>query len=169
MKKYFLPTVVMSVFVFIVSFIYPFQTIRVKNKDREIVYQRVIDNGDRFTIRCIHSVEKTPVDETYEIVEGYITLVETVYSDFGAGLPHCISENQSFTREPGKFIITGYNLKIPQLEIRVGRFADHAFLFKKNIIKLEDWVEPGQPVSFQIENTNLFNVLSMFRGWRGEK
>lgn len=148
----------------IIFLAYPVKTLTVGNKGNNIVYQQLIRNGDRFTIRCIHSVEKTPVDETYEIIDGEITLVETVYSDFGAGLPYCSFKNQSFIREPGKFRITGYNLKIPRLDIRVGRFADHSFHFNKNTIKLVDWAEPGQPVSLFIEDTNIFNVLIM--RWR---
>ncbi len=143
---------------------FPLRVLIVKNEDGEIVYQQLISNGDQFTIRCIHSVEKTPVDEIYEIIDGQITLIETVYSDFGAGLPYCSFENQKFIREPGKFRITGYTLKIPRLDIRVGRYADHTFLSEKNIFKLESWEKPGKPVSFYIEKTYLFNEL--IKRWR---
>lgn len=146
-------------FVIFVFALYPLQILTVIDGEENIKYWQFINEKDQFTISCIHSVEKTPVDEIYSIEGEEIILKETVYSDFGAGLPYQATGKQKFSHEGNKFRITGYDMKIPVLYIRVGRFADHTYKFEGNEHKLANWARPGESLAFDIEKTNLFHLF----------
>ncbi len=146
-------------FVIFVFGLYPLQILSVKDGEGNIKYWQFINEKDQFTISCIHSVEKTPVDEIYSIQNGDIVLKETVYSDFGAGLPYQATGTQKFSHEGKVFRITGYNIEIPVLYIRVGRFAEHTFTFEDKEYKLTKWAKPGENLAFDIEKTNLFHLF----------
>ena len=77
------------------------------------VYVRAVKAGERYTIRFIHSVERRPVDEIYEIAPDCSILRETVYDMFGAGLPAEPEPGKTFSVENGKFHIRGFDLRIP--------------------------------------------------------
>lgn len=139
--------------------LYPIQILSVKDGKGRIKYWQLINEKDQFTISCIHSVEKTPVDEIYSIEGEEIILKETVYSDFGAGLPYQATGKQIFSHEGNKFRITGYEMKIPVLYIRVGRFADHTYQFEGNEHKLANWARPGESLAFITKSTNIFNLF----------
>ena len=45
-----------------------------------------LGEGERFSVTFIHSVNKYPLTDTYEIEDGRIYVEETVYCSFGAGV-----------------------------------------------------------------------------------
>ncbi len=121
--------------------------------------------GDAFAIRFIHSVALTPVEEWFEAHEGHVALRRTVYEDFGAGLPHEALPGQSMTVNNGKIILTGYDLMIEKLHVRVGRVARHELLYPRvftsghGSILLETWEEQGKTLIFSIVSCSLAEVL----------
>lgn len=130
-----------------------------------VVYMRPVRRGERYTVRFIHSVARTPVDEIYEIGEDCSILRETVYDMMGAGLPAGPGEGQVFSTENGKYRLGGFSLKIPVLTYRIDKVvADHTLLMGKDVFQLRRWVSaPGKPLSFRVEKASLAGWLR-FRG-----
>ena len=59
----------------------------VRNRDTGMLYARYrMGEGDRFSVTFVHSVNKYPLTDTYEIEHGSIFVEETVYCSFGAGV-----------------------------------------------------------------------------------
>lgn len=59
----------------------------VRNRDTGMLYARYrMGEGDRFSVTFVHSVNKYPLTDTYEIERGSIFVEETVYCSFGAGV-----------------------------------------------------------------------------------
>ena len=59
----------------------------VRSRDSGALYARYrMGEGDRFSITFIHSVNKYPLTDTYEIEDKNIYVEETVYCSFGAGV-----------------------------------------------------------------------------------
>ena len=58
-----------------------------RNRDTGEVYARYkMGEGDRFSVTFIHSVNKYPLTDTYEIENKTIYVEETTYCSFGAGV-----------------------------------------------------------------------------------
>jgi hypothetical protein len=80
-------------------------TLIVQSQENESVYKKVnhLKAGDTFTMKWIHSVEKTPWRETYELTDqGDFLLIETAFQSFGAGVPH---QKGTMTIEDGEVVI----------------------------------------------------------------
>ncbi len=104
-----------------------------KEKKRYAEYE--IAPADIFSIKFIHSVNKSPVIDFFEVREDGIYGVKTVYYGFGAGVPTELEEGQTLTYgEDGSMIISGMEIKMDNLIYRVGTVSDH-------ILELQDGSE----------------------------
>lgn len=66
-----------------------------KNGSTSEVYARYpMREGEGFSVGFIHSVNKSPVTDEYEIRDGQITVVRTIYYGFGAGVQTQIEEGR---------------------------------------------------------------------------
>ncbi len=127
-----------------------------------------IQQGERFCMRFIHSVALTPVDECFSPEGGNIVLKSTIYHDFGAGLPHAPEFGQTMSVKDGKIIIEGYSLRIPDLQIRVGRIAKHMLLLphvfsdKVDEVYLAKFVKPGEVVSVKAKRLSILEAVTKY-------
>ena len=82
--------------------------------------------GECFSVTFVHSVNKSPVTDYFEIREDGIYGIRTVYYGFGAGVPTELEEGQTLTYgEDGSMIISGLDVKMNDLIYRVGTVSDH--------------------------------------------
>ncbi len=102
--------------------------------------------GERITYRYIHSVERTPVDEIMEVAPNdHLVVRETVYQDFGAGLPgesHEIDGNFSLDAADGRFTISGMSRDIPLWEVRVAFTAQQTLEVRGKAMRLDSLAPP---------------------------
>jgi len=125
-------------------------------------YRFVLAADERFTVRFLHSWARSPVDEVYQIDAGNnIVLKETVYEDFGAGLPHEPENPESLMSvENGKIYIRNINRIVPDLQIRAGRFvADHKLLYRDKRVAFSDIVTRGKAVIFKVQNMKRYALF----------
>ena len=88
--------------------------------------------GDTFSIGFVHSVNKSPVTDYYELREDGIYVVKTVYYGFGAGVQTELEEGQTLTYgEDGSMIITGFDKKMEDLIYFVGTVSDHTMVIRE--------------------------------------
>ncbi len=164
-KYVFMPTLVVCIVFFVV---YPMTWLLSRDASGNLVSLIPLQEGDEFAIRFTHSVALTPVEEWFEAHDGQITLRRTVYEDFGAGLPHDAQSGQLMSVENGKISLTGYDLVIPTLYVRVGRIAKHALLYPQlfgdgySSIYLEKWEAQGKAMAFSIASYSLAEALWRF-------
>ena len=99
-----------------------------------------LDQGETFSITFIHSVNKSPVTDCYDVAEdGGIWLRRTIYYDFGAGVPFDLNEVESLEyAEDGAMVITGIDREIPDFLIFVGTVSDHTLRIGGEEISLRD-------------------------------
>lgn len=117
-----------------------------------------IKDGDSFTVEYTHSVQLTPVTETYKI-DGYnIILKETTFKSYGAGLP---------STTPYKFEITGngfriydINEKMDYLVYRTGaERANHKLIYGNKNYNFLDFSKPRSGVQFKIIKRKFFSHI----------
>lgn len=113
-----------------------------------------------FTIRFLHSWARSPVDERFRLVsQDRLLLVETMYEDFGAGLPHVPESGGLMRLEGGKIRILGIDRHIPDLQVRVGRLvANHTLLYNGKSVPLSRVVPPGAVVVFRVEQRRRYTL-----------
>ena len=117
----------------------------------------------RFTISFLHSWARTPVHEVFQVdALNNIVLKETIYEDFGAGLPHEPEPGRpmfSMTVENGKIHIRDIDRIVSDLQIRTGRFvAAHTLIYGDKHIPFSDFAAPGSVVIFKVQSVKRYNL-----------
>ena len=109
--------------------------------------------GDTFSVGFIHSVNKSPVTDHYELRRDGIYVVKTVYYGFGAGVQTEIEDGQTLEYgDDGSMIVSGFNRKIPDLRYIVGTVSDHTLTLRDGKeISLRDLCGRSAKVRFTYE------------------
>ena len=117
----------------------------------ERLYIGEVAAGFPLSIRFIHSVQKTPVEEYLAVDEarqGFL-LTATKYQSFGVGLPFDAAEGE-FHQEGDYYWLRGQDRKFPRLDFRVGVGTELSMnLGGKNFPLYEDY-KPGTLVSVEL-------------------
>lgn len=109
------------------------------------------EDGLMFSVEFIHSVNQTPVKDTFIIENGEIKAYSTLYRSFGAGVQTALEGNQKLTYdEEGNMIITGFDITYDPLRYIVGTVSDHILTFGGEEISLRDTCGRNAKVVFEI-------------------
>ena len=113
-------------------------------------YERyLVKAHDGFSIGFIHSVNKSPLTDYYEIRRDGIYVVKTVYYGFGAGVQTELEEGQTLTYgEDGSMIVSGFDQRIPDLIYFVGTVSDHTLTLHGREISLRETCGKSAMVRF---------------------
>jgi hypothetical protein len=116
----------------------------------EVVFSATLAREERFTLRHIHSVHKTPVVEHLGFgPNDSIAILEGLYSDFGAGLPERSERDQVLSFEEGRARLLFTQRYVPEIELRVGRIAEHTLIVGDRVLPLTLWATPGEYLVFK--------------------
>lgn len=98
-----------------------------------------MEEGDEFSIQFIHSVNKSPLTDVYQVKNKSIHVEKTIYYGFGAGVQTQLEGNETLTYgENGAMIVSGFDREIPDLIYFVGTVSDHTLV-----------VRGGEPISLR--------------------
>ncbi len=123
----------------------------------EIYAQYSVKEGDTFSIGFVHSVNKTPVTDVYEVRDHQIYVIRTIYYDFGAGVQTILEDGQSLRYgEDGEMIVEGFDREMPDLSYIVGTVSDHTLTFDGREISLRNLCGKNAAVSFSIEHKHIY-------------
>mgnify|MGYP002625939278 CR=1 FL=1 len=85
-----------------------------------------MDEGTAFSVSFVHSINKTPYYDLYEIRNGQIWVTGLKYYSFGAGVPEELDPGWQLTLLPdGGMLVTGLDAPLDQIIYRVGTVYDH--------------------------------------------
>jgi len=122
------------------------------------------EQGDKFSISYIHSVNKSPVTEIYQIRDGKIVLTALEFETFGAGMPTELEPGQSLIRLPeGGIRIEGFDRIIVDLRYNIGHGADIVFSFEERQTALGSLDAAGQPVRISFEEISVWQRFGLAR------
>lgn len=109
------------------------------------------EDGLMFSVEFVHSVNQTPVKDTYIIENGEICAYSTTYRSFGAGVQTALEGNQKMTYDDeGNMVITGFDITYDPLRYIVGTVSDHILTFKGEEISLRNMCGRNAKVVFEI-------------------
>ena len=116
-----------------------------------LLYERQVAPGDEFEIRFTHSVARSLVVEKFRVTpDRQMLLYETVYQDFGAGLPSELDEGAEVEVGPDGVRITGMRRVMSSIPLRVGSIARHQIAFGSDVVDLISLVESGERVDIAV-------------------
>ncbi len=109
------------------------------------------DDGLMFSVEFVHSVNQTPVKDTYIIENGEIRAYSTTYRSFGAGVQTALEGNQKMSYDDdGNMVITGFDITYDPLRYIVGTVSDHILTFGGEEISLRNLCGRNAKVVFEI-------------------
>ena len=101
------------------------------------VYGRWPVDGE-FAIEFIHSVNQSPVRETFKAEGKIIRPLSVRFYSFGAGMQSDLEEGQTMSRDGDALVIAGFTGSFTELNYIVGTVSDHLLLAGGETISLRD-------------------------------
>ena len=123
----------------------------VKLPENRILLSQSVKGGDRFYIDYIHSLDKTPILDTFLVShEGVLVLEEEQYEWYGAGLAfHPQGKGRiRFNNDHTQVLI---NRPYDPFYLRVGSIANHTLTVNSQKIPLLNIADKGDLLAFSIE------------------
>lgn len=110
-----------------------------------------IQDGDTFGVEFIHSVNKSPVRDIYEIRGTEIWNTECIYYGFGAGVEEILLEGEELAYGGnGEMIVSGIDHQMNHMIIVVGTISDHTLYLGGDEISLRDLCGRSSKVLFTV-------------------
>ncbi len=137
--------------------------VTLRNRAGEILYSKRVPEGEWVFILFTHSVNKSPVEDGYEPGDGFVTLRETRFRHYGAGIPDP-EPGQTFEDRGAYYAITGFDVQLPVQWTFVGRVADHRLRIGEDgeEIHLNQLSKPGTAIGLSSERWTLTNELGFW-------
>ncbi|MBS4193680.1 DUF1850 domain-containing protein [Lederbergia citri] len=147
-------------------FCIPFQKsfiIEKGNSGKVLAYFPIQQSNKTFHILYTHSIHKSEVKETYNILKNdKIRLIEIMYEDTAIGMPSNAEEGETFEMIDGKYVIRNMKRDFQSINMRVAQVVgDHILTVNGHKMKFSQMVEPGSLVKLTVKR------LSLLQLWRG--
>ena len=132
-------------------------------KQDKVAYVAPLGQNEEFSVSYTHSVNKSNVDEAYQLRGQDIYLVRLTYSAFGAGMTtqYDAEGGKSFyLDDQGRMVIAGYDTRVTDMVYNIAVIADHILHIKGQEIHLNTIGRPKDALRFQIRS------LTPLEAWR---
>ncbi|MCQ4922633.1 DUF1850 domain-containing protein [Tissierella carlieri] len=127
-------------------------------KTNDYIKSWQIRNRESFTIEYTHSVQLTPVSETYIINGNDIILVESYFQSYGAGLPSTTPYEFEITDKG--FRIYDINEVMENLIYGTGtERANHKLIINDNEYEFLEFTKPRISVEFNVKKIMLISYI----------
>lgn len=111
-----------------------------------------MEEGGTFGVEFIHSVNKSPVRDIYEIRDGELWNVQCIYYGFGAGVEEILLEGESLSYgDNGEMIVSDIDHRMDKMIIIVGTISDHTLYLGDKTVSLRDLCGRSSKVLFTCE------------------
>ncbi len=110
-----------------------------------------VTDGDQFEIQYVHSFEKTPIHQQYEVNETYIVQVEERYKYYASGTDHTHE-----TYQEGNWTVAPLEEAHESFTIRVADSTEQNLVIDGVEKPLDSYAEPGEPIRISVVERNRF-------------
>jgi hypothetical protein len=110
-----------------------------------------IQDGEEFSIEFIHSVNQSPVRDTFHVDGQLIQPVATRFFGFGAGMQTSLEPGQRMERDGDALIITGFTQRFHALSFIVGTVSDHVLYIQDAALSLRDLCGRNAHITIQVK------------------
>ncbi|NLY74376.1 MAG: DUF1850 domain-containing protein [Firmicutes bacterium] len=127
-----------------------------------------VNEGDEFSVTFVHSVNKSPVTDVYQIRNGAIYVSRTIYYSFGAGVQTRLEPGQTLEYGgDGSMIVSGFQRRLDNLSYIVGTVSDHILKIGGESVSLRDLCGRNATVRFYYGSKFLIIWRAKFRSFSG--
>lgn len=121
-----------------------------------------VSQGETVQIGFIHSVNLSPVRDTYEVLGDELILRSTFFRSYGAGIPILDDGlGTGFRSTPEGFEITGIDLPRTVIPILLQTVPDHTLYYRETPIRLLELAGSGNLIHIGIRRISLLKILSI--------
>jgi len=110
-----------------------------------------LKDGAEFAIEFIHSVNQSPVRDTFKAAGKGIQPVSARFYSFGAGMQADLEEGQTLSRDNDALVITGFNRTFTELNYIVGTVSDHLLFVNGETVSLRDLCGRNAHITLRIK------------------
>lgn len=125
----------------------------------------LLDQGEKFEIRYVHSIHLTDVVESYEVTrDELIRMLSMSYENLSIGLPGEAGEGEILELKDGVYTLTYKDRVIDSFRLHIGRVdADLALRYAGVEIDLKKYLEKGKSYEFKVHKMTVYQLM------KGEK
>jgi hypothetical protein len=121
-----------------------------------IVFKDRVDKYREFYTSFTHSVNRTPVNEYYEISGDKLILVRATFSSYGAGMPEAGEYGSGKPKIiDGIVQMENINKEFKRFVIFAGTYANHSLNTMNSKIYFSSFVEPQSSVAFEVKKISI--------------
>ena len=102
-----------------------------------------------FAIEFVHSVNQSPVRETFRIKDGLLVLESVRFYSFGAGVQSELGEGQKLSRDGDAMIISGFDFSLKEINLIVGTVSDHLLFINNEVVSLRELCGRNAQITIQ--------------------
>ena len=141
------------VFIIAATFLFVKPCLVVQNSSTGQIYaQWLVSDNSEFSIEFVHSVNQTPVRDVFLISNNEFLPTETVFYGFGAGMQTELEEGQHLTyNADSSMSITGFTMRLPQLNYIIGTVSDHVLYINGESISLRELCGKNAAITIKTE------------------
>jgi hypothetical protein len=110
-----------------------------------------LEEGGEFAIEFIHSVNQSPVRETFANERGMIRLLSSRFYSFGAGMQSDLEEGWELNRDGDAIVITGFRVSFKELNYIVGTVSDHLLFINGETVSLRELCGRNAHITIRIK------------------
>lgn len=127
------------------------RTLVLYGEQHQVYLKLPIRDAEEFSVEFIHSVNKSPVIDYYQVRGKDIYVTATKYFSFGAGVQTELTgeEMLGYTKD-GAMLVSGINQKMEHLRYAVAMVSDHVLIYRGQRISLKEVCGKGAIVTFSI-------------------
>jgi hypothetical protein len=111
-----------------------------------------VTEGEEFSVEFVHSVNNTPVTDTFAVSGDEIWSVSTRFYGFGAGMQTDLEPGEHLVQDGDALIIAGMSRKFRELNFIVGTVSDHVLTIKGETISLRDLCGRNAHINVKVTN-----------------
>ena len=125
------------------------QLTAVKTGEKVLLFP--LTEGEEFSVRFTHSVNRRPVQDFLTVRDGGFVVLRSRYDAFGAGMPVADEEGARLIIRPDTSLeLIDINRRLNEFTVFAGTVADHHVEVRGTLFRLSELVKPGEPVKFQV-------------------
>jgi hypothetical protein len=117
----------------------PVSRLEIRDAGSGTLYRRwPVGDGGEFAIEFVHSVNQSPVRETFTVRGAEIRPVSVRFASFGAGMHSDPEAGQTMSRDGDALVITGFSRSFRRLNYIVGTVSDHLLYINGETVSLRE-------------------------------
>ncbi|MGI6029576.1 MAG: DUF1850 domain-containing protein [Candidatus Heteroscillospira sp.] len=119
-----------------------------------------LKNGEEFSIKYTHSVNRSPVIDTIERTGSTLTVRSSLFLTYGAGIPVLSDQvGDTYTETEDGFLLSGIDSEHEKIDLITGTYADHRLIYGKNEFILKQYFGEKTHICFEAGRASAFELL----------